>query len=126
MTEPRTVTLPTTDHGPVTLPEPSWCHGHAHHDPHSVRADLTHTSPQHPLTFHGRQLGYAVIAHAPYGELGHREIRAAVTISIEPDPDGLTPAGLYDLAAALDTSADQLRDVGDQLHAILGETGGAA
>ncbi|MFJ8221426.1 hypothetical protein [Streptomyces griseus] len=29
MSTPRTVTVTTTDQGPVIVPEPSWCAGHA-------------------------------------------------------------------------------------------------
>ncbi|MGW2169015.1 DUF6907 domain-containing protein [Streptomyces sp. NPDC001705] len=40
MTEPRTITVPTVDHGDVTVPEPFWCTGH--HPPGGYRADLAH------------------------------------------------------------------------------------
>lgn len=36
----RTVTVPTIDHGDVTVPEPFWCVGH--HPPGGYRADLAH------------------------------------------------------------------------------------
>lgn len=40
----RTVTVVTTDHGPITIPEPSWCTGVQHTDD-VERADIAHTGP---------------------------------------------------------------------------------
>jgi hypothetical protein len=88
-TEPRTVTLPTEDHGDVTLPEPAWCQGHES-TPGDLRADILHQGP-------GGGLGVSVSL------LGQT----------------LDPVALYDFAATLDSYADQLRDLSDQLHALL-------
>lgn len=114
---PLTVTLSTIDHGDVTVLEPAWCAGHADHRP-EYRVDITHTSPKVPLTFRGRTLGEAVISQAPGAERGTRDIQASVVLSYE-GAGGLDPAGLYDLAAELDTHADRLRDLADQLAAIV-------
>lgn len=117
MSTERTVTLPTEDHGDVTIPEPSWCRGHADHRPDSYRTDLTHYGLQHRLTFNGSELFRLTLAQAPYAERSSRELRAFVEESgFTAD---LTPAGLYDLAAALDHAADQLRAFADQLAEIL-------
>lgn len=120
-TEPRLITLPTLDHGDVTLPEPSWCIGHADHRPDTYRVDLAHNTPVVPLTVRGRTIGRAVITQAPCAELSTREIQASVVLSYE-GIDGFDPAGLYDFAAELDTHADRLRALADELTAIL--TGG--
>lgn len=43
MTAPRTVTVPTRDHGDVTIPEPAWCCGVGHDVP-NLRAEIAHES----------------------------------------------------------------------------------
>lgn len=40
----RTVTVVTTDHGPVTISEPAWCTG-VYHPDGVARADIAHTGP---------------------------------------------------------------------------------
>ncbi|MGW2618500.1 DUF6907 domain-containing protein [Streptomyces sp. NPDC001500] len=50
----RTITLPTLDHGVVTLTCPHWCVGHD--DALQHRTDISHTGPDQPLllpTAHG-------------------------------------------------------------------------
>lgn len=118
-TLPPTITLPTRDHGPVTIPEPSWCVGHADHRPDTYRADLSHDGPTLSLTFCGQPIGHAVISQAPCAELGTRDVLASVVLDFEGVPGGFTPAGLYDFAAALDSSADRFRDLADELAEIL-------
>ncbi|MFK0154046.1 DUF6907 domain-containing protein [Streptomyces sp. NPDC090493] len=54
--EPRTVTLATSDHGDVTLPEPAWCAGCSHHDPETQRADLIQVGPPVECIYLGREL----------------------------------------------------------------------
>lgn len=116
MSTERTVTLPTHDHGDVTLPEPSWCVGHP--NPRAqYRTDLTHYGPEHRLTFNGHELFRLMLAQAPLSERASRDLAAFVEQSdFSADLD---PAGLYDLAAALDHAADELRAFADQLVAIL-------
>lgn len=46
MTAPRTVTVQTDDHGPVAIPEPAWCTGAGHDQPHSKRSDICHLGPE--------------------------------------------------------------------------------
>jgi hypothetical protein len=120
-TEPRTVTLPTLDAGDITLPEPVWCAGHADHRPDTYRADLTHYGPEHRLTFNGEELFRLILAQAPLSEPASRAVVAYVEESGY--TGSLTPAGLYDLAAALEGAADQMRAFADQLTALL--TGGS-
>jgi hypothetical protein len=122
VTEPRTVTLATRDHGEVVLPEPNWCRGHADHRPDTYRADITHYAPQVDLRHRGRTIGFAAIAQAPCAERSTRNIRGYVVLSYE-SADGFDPAGLYDLAAELDMHADRLRDLADQLAVTLGGGG---
>jgi hypothetical protein len=39
---PQTVTIPTCDHGVVTIPEPEWCTGANCTSPVATRVDITH------------------------------------------------------------------------------------
>ncbi|MFF3891776.1 DUF6907 domain-containing protein [Streptomyces sp. NPDC001812] len=117
MTKPRTVTLTTADHGPVTLPEPSWCIGHPHHDPDTVRADLAHTGEDIILKFRGRPIASACLDQAPHADVASREVRVSVSLLGQ----ALDARGLYELAADLDTYADRLRDLADSLLVIRAE-----
>lgn len=119
--KPRTVTLATSDHGNVTLPEPSWCEGHTHHDPETLRADLLHTGPDVQLNYRYTTLLSAGLTQSPFAsddatpELGNR----TTGVSVWPLGNTLDPTQLYDLAARLDTYADHLRGLADQLGALL-------
>jgi hypothetical protein len=117
--EPRTVTLTTADRGDLVLPEPSWCRGHDDHQPGAYRSDLTHYSTETVLTFDGAELFRVMLTESPYAT--RPEDRPVCAYLEQAGFTGaFTPAGLYDLAAALDGHADQLRDFADQLHALLG------
>ena len=122
MTEPRTITLPTIDHGLVTFTCPAWCAGHADHRPDTHRADILHKGPDVALHFHGAEIIAAGLAQSPFATLPtHPELGGrTVGVSVSPPARTLNPVQLYDLAAALDGYADQLRDLADQLTLILG------
>ncbi|MEU5769817.1 hypothetical protein ABZ782_28270 [Streptomyces asoensis] len=122
MTEPRTVTLPTLDHGDVTLPEPSWCRGHADHRPDSYRVDLDHKGPAHELRHDGEVLWTAFLGQAPFAT---DPARRGTDLYVEQGSyaHSLDGPSLYDLAATLDTHADRLRDLADQLDRIREEAG---
>ncbi|MFF7754345.1 DUF6907 domain-containing protein [Streptomyces sp. NPDC007971] len=113
-TEPRTVTLPTADHGNVTLTEPSWCTGHVSL-PGDLRADILHQGPDTVLAFHGYRIGEAGLVQSPFAESLSRQPGVSVSLLGQT----LDPRGLYELAADLDAFADQLRDLADQLTALL-------
>ncbi|MEU6703853.1 DUF6907 domain-containing protein [Streptomyces wuyuanensis] len=49
MSAPRTVTVHTSDHGPVTITCPDWCVGHDE-QPAPARAVVRHTGPVIPYT----------------------------------------------------------------------------
>ncbi|MFC8866369.1 DUF6907 domain-containing protein [Streptomyces sp. NPDC057148] len=110
-----TITLPTADHGDVTLPEPSWCAGHAHHDPLTERVDLTHSGPDAVLTFRGQPLSVASLAQHPLAEEASREPYASDLLYGRP----LDARGLYAYAAAVEAYAGRLRALADQLLVIL-------
>jgi hypothetical protein len=123
-TEPRTVTLATIDRGPVTIPEPSWCQGHSHHDPETEYVDVIHGSPEISLTFHSAVLLAAGLVQSPHASVDATPGLGGPTpgVSVHPLGETLGPVDLYELAAALDSYADRLRDLADQLDTIL--TGG--
>ncbi|MEU0965657.1 hypothetical protein ABZ357_09605 [Streptomyces sp. NPDC005917] len=124
MTEPRTITLPTADHGDVTFDEPSWCAGHSHHDPETLRIDLMHAGPAIDFTHLGRTLLSAELAQSPNATPGPPHLDGRTPgVSVHPLGKTLDPVQLYSLAAALDTYSDQLRGLADQLARIL--AGGA-
>ncbi|WP_328757446.1 DUF6907 domain-containing protein [Streptomyces sp. NBC_00271] len=120
-TEPRTVTLATIDRGDVTIPCPAWCAGHAHHDPETEYADIIHSGPETIVTFRYTTLLTANLVQSPHASedatpgLGGR----TPGVSVHPLGETLDPVGLYELAAALDTYADHIRDLADQLDTLL-------
>lgn len=118
--EPRIVTLATSDHGDVTLPEPSWCLGHADHRPASYRVDLDHKGPEHRLAHNGELLWTAFLDQALYAS-GPQARTLGVYVEQGSYAHTLDPAGLYDLAAALDAHAGRLREIADQLSAVQDE-----
>ena len=119
-TEPRTITLVTEDHGPVALPEPGWCRGHADHQPGTYRVDLTHYGTETVLRFEGAEVFRLLLAESPYAT---RPVHQGVCGYVETCgyTASLSPAGLYGLAAALDAHADRLREFADQLTLLRGE-----
>lgn len=112
----RTVTVVTLDHGDITVPEPAWCAGHKG-QPAKARSDFLHRSPARSFAFRGQQLGAAGLVQGPFAEHASRLPEAHLTLIIE----GVTlnPVSLYDLAATLDSYTDRLRDLADELHALL-------
>lgn len=121
MTEPRLITLPTADFGPVTVDEPSWCAGHQLHDPLTERADLMHSGPAVDLVHLGAALFSAELVQSPFAESSSPLLGGRTPgVSVWPLARTLDPAGLYALAANLDTYADRLRTLADQLGVILG------
>lgn len=120
MSEQTTVTLATADHGDVVLPEPTWCAGHAHHDPESERADLMHAGPAVDMVHRGDTLFSAEIVQSPYAESTNPLLGGRTPgVSVHPLGRTLNPAALYCLAADLDRYSDQLRALADQLATVL-------
>jgi hypothetical protein len=114
-TKPRTVTLPTEDYGDVTLTCPAWCVGHQS-APGDLRADILHQGADVALVFQGHDIGDASLVESPFAELPG----GGPGVSVSMLGQTLDPVGLYDFAATLDRHADQLRDLADQLHSLLG------
>lgn len=118
-----TVTLVTVDHGPVTLPEPSWCTGHDGHLPGTYRADLIHSGPETAARFNGPSgvLEYlrAWITHAPCGELLPEPL-PLVALEVDGDAVSLDPDGLRAFTAATRTHLEALEQLADEAEEIRG------
>ncbi len=120
MTEPRTITLVTADHGPVTLPCPAWCAGHQQHDPETLRVDLVHAGPAVDCTHLGIDLFSAELVQSPHSESTNPLLGGRTPgVSVWPIGHTLDPVQIYSLAADLDRYADQLRNLADQLATVL-------
>ncbi|MGW7343996.1 DUF6907 domain-containing protein [Streptomyces sp. NPDC054854] len=117
MTGPRTVTVPTLDHGPVTMPEPAWCAGHTGQGP-EYRADLHHAGPEQLLVFRDEPLWLAQFVQYPYGT-GPRETGLYVTDT--GFARTLDPADLLGLAAALAEHTAELRTLAVRLAHLRGD-----
>lgn len=115
MTGQRPVTVPTIDHGPLSLTCPAWCAGHDTRVP-QYQADLSHNGAEHAFRFDGDQLFMAMLTQYPYGS-GSRE----PGLYIEQTGFGraLDPAQLRQLAATLTVHAVHLRTLASQLDELL-------
>lgn len=116
MSAPRTVTVPTLDHGPVTIPEPAWCIGHEGLHP-EYRVDLDHRGPTLELDFGDHGLWNALLVQAPFVTLSSRE--TGIHVEQLGYAKTLDPAGLDALADALVEHAAQLRTLARQLSTLL-------
>ncbi|WP_053643541.1 MULTISPECIES: DUF6907 domain-containing protein [unclassified Streptomyces] len=116
------ITLPTIDHGDVTLPEPGWCTGHAGHIP-GYRVDLTHFGTQHDLTFEGNTLLVAMLSQDPFATVAERR-RTGLYVELADFSGTLDPAEVRQFAATLTVHAMHLRRLADDLAVIQAEEGG--
>jgi hypothetical protein len=124
VTTEHSIVLATADHGPVTLPEPSWCAGHTHHDPETLRVDLIHAGPVVECLYRGRTLLAAELVQSPFADSSDPHLGGRTPgVSVHPLGQTLDPTELYTLAADLDRYADVLRDLADRLDTILGGGG---
>jgi hypothetical protein len=119
-TEPRTVTLPTLDHGEVTLPEPSWCAGHETHP--QYRVDIIHVGPDEPLALPTRRGPVTHLTTAlevrPYAcDPFLQQPFVGVEIGGDWYPTGLP--GLEAMADRLEAHAEVLRERARQLAVLL-------
>ncbi|MFB7936055.1 DUF6907 domain-containing protein [Streptomyces sp. NPDC056049] len=118
----RPITLDTLDHGPVTLPEPGWCTGHADHTP-CHRVDLTHTGAEHRLAFGDADLFAAMLSQDPYAPDPERR-RTGLYVEQTGWAATLDPDGVRRLAATLTVHAMHLRQLADQLARLSDEEAG--
>lgn len=122
---PRTVTIPTCDHGAVTIPEPAWCTGEEH-QPDGYRVDVTHASRDYEFTI-STSRGTALILSAcfeqrPFTEHppGHAPF---VNVELCGDWYPHDSADLRRLADNLVAHAGPLRDLADRLDVLTSARG---
>lgn len=118
MSAGRTVTVHTLDHGPVTVPEPTWCRGHDQGAP-QYRADVTHTGPSLSLTAPSRrgpvEWLHAVVDAAPYSA---RERDVAVVVELGGGSYRYDVEALRMLADDLTAQLQEIRAFADTLAAL--------
>ncbi|MFE3786964.1 DUF6907 domain-containing protein [Streptomyces goshikiensis] len=118
MTGARTVTVPTLDHGPITIPEPDWCTGHDG-TPEAL-VDVHHAGPEHVVRYGGGIALRAELVAFPYGAT---PVPVSVHIELSAPDVTLDPPGLEGLADVLVEQAAELRRLALRLAVL--RAGGA-
>lgn len=114
-TEPRTAVVNVFVHKPLEIEEPDWCAGHSD-DRAGYKVDVSHDGPEHVIAPGGRELFRAFLTQAPFSTVD-RTIGLYVEVG---DITGThTPAEVTQLADDLNTAAEQLRELGRELAALL-------
>ncbi|MFE5852546.1 DUF6907 domain-containing protein [Streptomyces sp. NPDC056500] len=116
----RTITVPTLDHGPITITCPDWC-TEPHQNP-EYRIDLTHAGPDIAFNVETSR-GTATLMTAWYEQrphIGERfpGTRTFINVEINGDTYPSDPRQLDQLAAALTIHAIHLRTLAQQLTAL--------
>ncbi|WP_371588258.1 DUF6907 domain-containing protein [Streptomyces virginiae] len=119
MTGARTVTVPTLDHGPITIPEPAWCTGHPD-EPAEYRDDVHHTGPEHLVDHDARAVLAAELVEYPFGQ---HPVPPSIYVELLVPSVTLNPPGLEGLAAVLVEQAAELRRLALRLAVL--RAGGA-
>lgn len=115
MSADRTVTVHTTDHGPVTMPEPSWCVDSHDQEPEALR-DTGHRGAQHRAEYFGYELATAELVQDPFATAADRG--TGVYVAMGHLASTLTPTELDELAALLVDYAGTLRRLARQLSVL--------
>lgn len=99
---PRTVTVQTGDHGPVTMPEPFWCKWTT--PAVSRRSDICHFGEEQALVVDTLRSGDVRVAAAQLTQwpfsLRDRQVRVAVELDVELEFDAASLALLADSLVA--------------------------
>ncbi|MCP9209302.1 DUF6907 domain-containing protein [Streptomyces sp. NEAU-Y11] len=126
MTGPRTVTVHTRDHGPVTLVCPAWCTTRHAEQNGGYRVDLFHEGDETGLTLdttRGRvYLMPTFLEQRPFIERPPGR-GVFVNVGLEGDFYPSDPAQLHDIAEALIRHGAQLHALAGHLAALLTEEG---
>lgn len=122
MRTPRTVTVQTTDYGPVTIECPAWCLGV--HPDNGYRVDIFHEGPE--VTFNvptsrGEVTSMtAALEQRPYAERAPGT-EVFVNVELAGDHYPSNPAELDAMAAALVEHAQKLRFLSRRLDLAIRE-----
>jgi hypothetical protein len=118
----QTVTIPTRDHGVLTIPEPEWCTGELH-QPGGYRVDITHSSADEEFTVPTAR-GTAVLLRTSLQQYPFTERSPGLEPFLSVELDGrwhpVEPNELCDLADALAGLADRLRSVAGRFNELTG------
>ncbi|MDQ0795594.1 hypothetical protein [Streptomyces sp. B1I3] len=120
MSAGRTVTVPTLDHGDITIPEPAWCTGHDGARP-QYRSDTGHTGTAFPLVYEGAELGTAMLVQDPFAVHADRSIK--IYVELGGNGVSLDPVELETLANSLVGYSTTLRELALQLAVLHTEEG---
>jgi len=85
VTAGRTVTVQTSDHGPVILPEPSWCTGV--HSQGGYRSDISHNGRPLEVFLDGEVLVSGQLCQWPHSERDQAPFVAVEFADGEPEYD---------------------------------------
>lgn len=122
MTGPRTITVPTADHGNVTVTEPDWCT--ADHTFEGYREDIEHSGAVTYLTIPTECHGPAHTLPVEFVWRPFSPTDALIKAAIELDGwHEFDPAGLDRAADALIEHAATLRVYARQLATLRNESG---
>ncbi|MFJ5154958.1 DUF6907 domain-containing protein [Streptomyces sp. NPDC088353] len=115
---PRTASVDVLVVKALEVDEPEWCVGHGE-DGAQYKADILHQGPDVTLTYDGHEVSVASLVQAPFSESSSTE--PGVSLSLLGQT--LDPAGLHAFADVLTEHAQQLRDLADELAALLARGG---
>ncbi|MDH6432616.1 hypothetical protein M2158_001093 [Streptomyces sp. SAI-144] len=114
-TEPRTVAVNVFVHKALEIDEPDWCAGQ-HGELAQYKVDISHDGPEHVCAPDGRELFRAFLTQAPFSSVNR-------TIGLYVEFANLTgtctPDEVAQLADDLNAAASQLRELGQELAAML-------
>jgi hypothetical protein len=117
---PQTVTIPTCDHGVVTISEPDWCTGELH-QPGGYRVDITHSSADDEFTVQTSH-GTAVLLRTCFQQYPFTERSPGIEPFLSVELEGLwypiAPDEMCDIADGLARLADGIRAVADRFNAL--------
>lgn len=127
MSKPRTVTVHTRDHGPVTLVCPPWCISQHEHENGGYRIDISHEGEETGLTL-GTSRGPvyllpAFLEQRPFTEQDPPGRGVFINVGVSGDFYPSDPAQLHSIAEDLIRHGAQLHALAGHLAALLAEEG---
>ena len=120
----KTITINTSDHGPVTIPEPAWCTGE--HPNVANRSDIHHSSAEQVVAVGTPRGAYPLLTMAltqwPYG-LSAPGNGVYVSVHLADGDPEYDSASLEGLAADLLEAAGKVRRMARRLTVEVREDG---
>ncbi|MFE5217490.1 MULTISPECIES: DUF6907 domain-containing protein [unclassified Streptomyces] len=100
----------------LEIDEPDWCTGHRT-DEAQFKPDITHYGPEHAIEINGVRVLQAMLAQSPYAQRAPRDL----TLYVEEGSftGSYSPAGVEQLADALEQAAAELRVLGHGLADLI-------